>query len=127
MAMKKFDEINVVPLIDVMLVLLAMVLVTATFVVQQQLDVDLATAEHGSAVQTQGERLAITLDSAGVVRVAGEVVALEALATRLSPVSRETAVDVFIDQRCVFGTVVSVLDVLQGMKLPLLSVHTQPK
>jgi biopolymer transport protein ExbD len=127
MAMKKFDEINVVPLIDVMLVLLAMVLVTATFVVQQQLDVDLATAEHGSAVQAQGERLAITLDSAGVVRVAGEVVALEALATRLSPVSRETAVDVFIDQRCVFGTVVSVLDVLQGMKLPLLSVHTQPK
>jgi biopolymer transport protein ExbD len=127
MAMKKFDEINVVPLIDVMLVLLAMVLVTATFVVQQQLDVDLATAEHGSAVQAQGERLAITLDSAGVVRVAGEVVALEALATRLSPVSRETAVDVFIDQRCVFGSVVSVLDVLQGMKLPLLSVHTQPK
>jgi biopolymer transport protein ExbD len=127
MAMKKFDEINVVPLIDVMLVLLAMVLVTATFVVQQQLDVDLATAEHGSAVQAQGERLAITLDSAGVVRVAGEVVALEALATRLSPVSRETAVDVFIDQRCIFGTVVSVLDVLQGMKLPLLSVHTQPK
>jgi biopolymer transport protein ExbD len=127
MAMKKFDEINVVPLIDVMLVLLAMVLVTATFVVQQQLDVDLATAEHGSAVQAQGERLALTLDRTGVIRVAGEVVALDALATRMAAVGRETAVDVFIDQQCVFGTVVSVLDVLQGMKLPLLSVHTQPK
>lgn len=125
--MKKFDEINVVPLIDVMLVLLAMVLVTATFVVQQQLDVDLAKAEQGSAVQAQGERLAITVDKAGVVKVAGEVVALNALATRMAGVGREIAVDVFIDQQCVFGTVVGVLDVLQGMKLPLLSVHTQPK
>ena len=125
--MKKFDEINVVPLIDVMLVLLAMVLVTATFVVQQQLDLDLARAEHGSAVQAQGEHLAITVDKAGMVRVAGELVAMNMLATHMASVSRETAVDVFIDQGCVFGTVVSVLDILQGMKLPLLSVHTQPK
>jgi biopolymer transport protein ExbD len=124
---KKFDEINVVPLIDVMLVLLAMVLVTATFVAQQQLDVDLATAEHGSAVQAQGERLAIVVDKTGAIKVAGELVVLDALATRMAAVSRETAVDVFIDQQCVFGTVVNVLDVLQGMKLPLLSVHTQPK
>lgn len=127
MAMKKFDEINIVPLIDVMLVLLAIVLITATFVVQQQLDVDLATAEHGSTVQAQGERLAITLDRTGVIRVAGEAIALDVLASRMANVSGETAVDVFIDQQCVFGTVVSVLDVLQGMKLPLLSVHTQPK
>jgi biopolymer transport protein ExbD len=125
--MKKFDEINVVPLIDVMLVLLAMVLVTATFVVQQELDVDLAKAEHGSAVQSQGERLAIILDKADVIRVADEVVALESLATRMATVSRETAVDVFIDQEAKFGSAVAVLDVLQGMKLPLLSVHTQPK
>ena len=95
--------------------------------VQQQLDVDLATAEHGSTVQAQGERLAITLDRTGVIRVAGEAIALDVLASRMANVSGETAVDVFIDQQCVFGTVVSVLDVLQGMKLPLLSVHTQPK
>jgi biopolymer transport protein ExbD len=125
--MKKFDEINVVPLIDVMLVLLAMVLITATFVVQQQLDVDLATAENGSAVQAQGERLSLTLDARGVLRVAGDVVAVDALATHIAGIKPETAVDVFIDQGCTFGAVVSVLDVLQGMKLPLLSVHTQPK
>ena len=100
MALKKFDEINVVPLIDVMLVLLAMVMITATFVTQQQLDVELATAEHGSAVQAQGERLAISLDAQGVLQVAGEVVAVDRLAQHLAQLSRATAVDVFIDQRC---------------------------
>ena len=123
--MKKFDEINVVPLLDVMLVLLAMVLVTATFVVQQQLDVDLAKAEHGTSVQAQGEHLALVLDAQGVLRVAGDVTRVDALSARLSSVSRETVVDVYIDQACRFGDVVAVLDVLQGLKLPLLAVHTQ--
>lgn len=123
--MKQFDDINLVPLIDVMLVLLAMVLVTATFVVPQQLNVELATAAHGQSVQTQGERLAITLDQSGVIHIDGEVVALDQLAPRLAGVAPETAIDVLIDQRCLFGTAVSVLDVLQGLKLPLLAVHTQ--
>jgi len=124
--MKKFDEINVVPLLDVMLVLLAMVLVTATFVVQQQLDVDLAKAEHGTSVQTQGDHLALVLDAQGVLRVAGDLVPVTALASRMASVSRETVVDVYIDQACQFGAVVGVLDVLQGLKLPLLAVHTEP-
>ena len=36
--MKKFDQINVIPFIDIMLVLLAIVLMTATFIAQGKID-----------------------------------------------------------------------------------------
>ena len=38
--MKKFDEINIIPFIDIMLVLLAIVLVTASFISQGKIKVN---------------------------------------------------------------------------------------
>jgi biopolymer transport protein ExbD len=124
---KRFDEINVVPLLDVMLVLLAMVLITATFVVDQQLDVELATSQTGSAVESQQQRLSLVLDAQGQLQVAGEVMPIAALRQRLLSVSRDTAMDVYIDRACPFGSVVAVLDVLQTLSFSYLAVHTQPQ
>ncbi len=42
--MKRFDQINVIPFIDIMLVLLAIVLTTATFISQGRLDINVPTA-----------------------------------------------------------------------------------
>lgn len=51
--LEQFEQINVIPLIDVMLVLLTIVLATATFVVNGSIPVDLAKAKTAnSAVQT---------------------------------------------------------------------------
>lgn len=44
-ARKRFDEINVIPFIDIMLVLLVMVLTTATFVNQGIIPVELPEAK----------------------------------------------------------------------------------
>ena len=43
---KKFDEINVIPFIDIMLVLLVMVLTTATFIKQGVIPVNLPEAKQ---------------------------------------------------------------------------------
>ena len=48
--MKKFDQINVIPMIDVMLVLLAIVLTTASFIAQDQ--TNLITTSHASTDST---------------------------------------------------------------------------
>lgn len=46
--MKRFDQINVIPFIDIMLVLLAIVLTTATFVAQGRIPLQLPEAEHAA-------------------------------------------------------------------------------
>ena len=52
--------INIVPLLDVMMTILAVVLTTATFVVTGRIPVDLAKSEQAPAA-VQDERLVITM------------------------------------------------------------------
>ncbi len=54
------DEINIVPLLDIMLVLLTIVLTTATFVVNGRIPVDLAKSGAAAAAQTSPLVLTMT-------------------------------------------------------------------
>jgi biopolymer transport protein ExbD len=58
------DSINVVPLVDVMLVLLTIVLTTATFIATGRIPVDLAEAKHASASRETPVFVTLTLHRA---------------------------------------------------------------
>jgi len=55
------DGINVVPLVDVMLVLLTIILTTATFIATGRIPVDLAEARNASAQQDASVFVTLTL------------------------------------------------------------------
>src|SRR3954451_9799402 len=78
------SEINVVPLVDVMLVLLIIFMVTAPMI-QRGIDVKLPVARRASAVE--GERLFITVPAAfktdGMVYLGNERLRLEAVQERV--------------------------------------------
>ncbi|OOS22769.1 ExbD/TolR family protein [Moraxella lincolnii] len=60
---QEFGDINVIPLVDVMLVLLTIILTTATFVVNGKIPVDLAKSTTASnAMPTTSYVLTITQD-----------------------------------------------------------------
>ncbi len=81
--MKRMDTINVIPFIDIMLVLLAIVLTTATFLVEGRLDIRLpkATAEPRPEVM---ERVEVAIGREGEFYLDGAPVELDPLASRLS-------------------------------------------
>jgi biopolymer transport protein ExbD len=56
------DAINVVPLVDVMLVLLTIVLTSATFIATGRIPVDLAEAKHAAAAREPPVFVTLTLD-----------------------------------------------------------------
>ena len=62
--MDEMDDINIVPLVDIMLVLLTIVLTTATFVVNGRIPVDLARATHTAAAQQDPVVLTMTAHKA---------------------------------------------------------------
>jgi len=86
-------EINVVPLVDVMLVLLIIFMVTAPMI-QRGIDVKLPVARRASAVE--GERLFITVPAAfrteGMVFLGDERIRVEVLQERVRQ-KMETATD----------------------------------
>lgn len=122
--MKRFDDINVIPFIDIMLVLLAIVLTTATFISQGEIDVDLP--EAGSAEETEEEPPArITIDGEGGIHFDGEVVEVAGLQRHLDEMDREDRVVLRVDKGVDFGRFVTVMDELKARDLSRLSIQAR--
>lgn len=123
--MKRFDQISVVPFIDIMLVLLAIVLTTATFIVNRQLDVQLPEARTATTVPRQ-PGLTLTIDREGTVYRGDALLPVAELEERLSDVSEETAIVLRVDTEAAFGRFVVVVDALKANRLENLSIVAQP-
>ena len=126
MSMKRFDQINMIPFIDIMLVLLAIVLTTATFVSQGLIEVNLPTAEQVSEPPEDEEPLEIAIDAQNQLFLAGELVTLEQLAEKLGTQAKpETLIVLRIDKAAVFEHFVKLIDLLKAKELSNLSIQAQ--
>jgi biopolymer transport protein ExbD len=110
---RELDQINVIPLVDVMLVLLVIVLTTATFITTGQIPVNLAKAKE--AGDHKDAPIVITLDAEGHVFVNDRPVAGEGLADTLRLESRASAVVVRADKTTLLEKFVSVVDDVRGL------------
>lgn len=119
--MKRFDQINVIPFIDIMLVMLAIVLTTATFIAQGTIPVSLPDAEHSEALSSD-ESFEITVDDAGVIHSDGEVVTLSSLTGRLAGLSSNTHIILRVDSAARFEIFVGIVDQLKGKNLRNVSI-----
>jgi len=111
---KRFDSINVIPFIDIMLVLLVMVLTTATFIKQGVIPVDLPEAK---ATEKKDEKKEITVyvNAKGETFFEKEKVDLATLEKRLSEVSKTQTVVLRSDKASKFQDFVSVMDILKKL------------
>ena len=118
------SEINVTPLVDVMMVLLVIFMLTAPML-QRGTDVQLPQAQH-SEVKEQ-ERLTLTLARDGRIYLNGEEVPRAALRDRLIAVTRdrERAVQFRGDARVPYGLVIEVMDTLRAAGIESVGMITE--
>ncbi|MEE4203452.1 MAG: protein TolR [Halieaceae bacterium] len=125
-------EINVVPYIDVMLVLLIIFMVTAPMLMQG-VKVDLPDADSKPVENQDSEPLIVSVDAAGRFYInlgADEKQALELVTVqkRVAAVLRRTPdkpVLVWGDQAVPYGTVVTVMSALQEAGAPSVGLVTE--
>ncbi|HZJ81353.1 MAG TPA: biopolymer transporter ExbD, partial [Guyparkeria sp.] len=110
--MRRFDQMNVIPLVDVMLVLLAIVLTTASFVAQGKIPLTLPEASYAENT-SDGVVRVITIAADGRVYLDDEEIVLAALDAELIDLETDTAIRFKIDQDTAFQHFVSVLDLLR--------------
>ncbi len=122
--MKKFDNINVIPFIDIMLVLLAIVLTTATFVTSGHLDIDLPPARtEASTADTETVEIAIDRDLQ--LYFSGAPVTLVELQEKLATVDDSNRIVLQVDQSVPFSHFVSVIDLLKSEAMDNVSIQTR--
>jgi len=117
------SEINVTPLVDVMLVLLIIFMITAPLL-QQGIDVNLPQAK-GSEL-TPSERIVITIKKNRKIYVNKTAVTLKTLRKKIS---RKKDREVFLraDRDVPYGLVVSVMGELRDMGIEKIGMVTEPK
>lgn len=119
-------EINVTPLVDVMLVLLVIFMVTAPMLTAG-LPVDLPKASTARPLERSGP-VVVTLDRDGHVQLDGNDVAVDGLGEAILAASdgdRTRAVHVRADRECRHGALVAVLDQLGGHGLSRIAILTE--
>ncbi len=107
--------INITPLVDIVLVLLIIFMVTATYIVREAIEVDLPRAAHGG--EATGTTLAVVLTRDGTIYVDGVRRSEEELAVRTrEAVARDADARAIIsaDRAALHGAVVRVIDVVKG-------------
>jgi biopolymer transport protein ExbD len=122
--MKPLSQMNVIPFIDVMLVLLAVVLTTATFVAQGKIPVVLPSASEAEPMPL-GKPFELTIDGAGQVYLEQQPLTLDELAERLDDVRMDTPLLLRVDEATAFRHFVAVVDLLKGRGLENLSIVTR--
>ena len=119
---KGFDGINVIPFIDIMLVLLTIVLTTATFIANGTIPVNLPKAELGAA---DGRGLVVEIDQAGRVYYLGIECSVEMLRTDLTPEDRQTPLLIRADRAVALQSFVDVLGVVRELGFSKMSLQTE--
>jgi biopolymer transport protein ExbD len=112
--LKKFDSINVIPFIDIMLVLLVMVLTTATFIKQGVIPVDLPDAKATQKEDTKKE-VTVYVNAKGEMFFEKQKVDLVALEQKLSTLAKDQTVVLRSDKESRFQDFVSVMDILKRL------------
>ncbi len=124
MQIKKFDSMNVVPFIDIMLVLLVIVLTTATFVARGVIPIDLSDSTSSDKI-TKEIPLEITIKSNGDIFFNKEQVLKENIINKLEKFKIKTAISISCDKNSKFENFVFIIDILKDKGYKNLGIVTK--
>ena len=122
---KEFDYINVIPFVDIMLVLLTIVLTTSTFIATGGIPVNLPKASKNQE-QTLKVRT-IEIDKQGSIFFNGKPVTLQGLLTAVQPLDRSTPFLIRADRDLELQGFVDVLDTVKNAGFRQVSLQTETK
>ena len=122
------SQINVTPLVDVMLVLLVIFMVTAP-ILQQGVSVDLPQVEAGPMTGKQEDRFIVAVTREGAIHLNDTPLELDALQTKLAAIVQTRpgrTVYLRADKNVVYGKVVEVMAAVRRAGVVKLGMVTEP-
>ncbi len=127
---RSFDSnINVTPLVDVMLVLLIVFMITAPLLVRGE-EVSLPKTSSGNIAASQDQPLSVTLDAEGRIFIQQTEIPLEELATKLVAITGEGYEDMVYlrgDESVPHGRVMQVVAEVRGAGYRRIAFVTDPR
>lgn len=118
-----FNSINIIPLVDVMLVLLTIVLTTTTFIAVGAIPVTLPKAQNSSVESVKA--ITIEIDKTGTIYFDQMPSTILQLRDSLTQLERSQPVIIRADRDIALQIFVNVMDVVKGLGFSKVSLQTE--
>ena len=119
-------EINIIPFVDIILVVLIIFMVTAPFVIKTGLSLDLPSASSAKQIETSKQHISVRKD--GVILLNGEIMNLIEMQEQLNSLfdldEKNTHITISADENVLHGTVISVINVVKGIGFDKVAITT---
>jgi len=113
MRLNKKDGLNIVPFIDIMLVLLAIVLSISTFIAQGKIAVDLPSAKSAQQDKEDEKKVSVVIDKDNNFFIDDAEISEDELKDKLNAIDTKTLVQLKSDKNAKFESFVKVIDILK--------------
>jgi biopolymer transport protein ExbD len=120
---KPFESMNMVPFIDIMLVLLTIVLMTSSFIVSGKIPLNLPQAS--ASTPERSEQRTIGIDAGGTLYFDSRPLSAGALEAALLELDRNTPFLLRADQSITLQRFVDVVDLLKRLGFTQVAVQTE--
>lgn len=122
---KEFSVINVIPFIDIMLVLLTIVLTTSTFIARGAIPLELPKSATTGTKTLKGHT--IEIDKGGKMFLNGRPLSLNDLKQELCNIDRSSPVLIRADRDLMLQIFVDVMDGVKGLGFHKVSLQTESR
>lgn len=120
---KPFETLNVIPFVDIMLVLLTMVLTTANFIATGRIPVTLPQASPSQIEKHQDKVIELTAD--GGIYLDGVQVSADAVDERIGTLPADTSFLIRADRAVAFQNFIDVADLLKRRNFSKVAIQTR--
>ncbi len=118
-----FDTLNVIPFVDIMLVLLTMVLTTANFIATGRIPVTLPQASQSRVEKHQDKTIELTAN--GDIHLDGQSLSKDGFENQLRSLPPDTSFLIRADRNLAFQGFVDVADILKRLNFNKVALQTQ--
>lgn len=110
----KNEGLNIIPFIDVMLVLLAIVLSISTFITHGEIKINLPQSQGSNNLSENKHKITISIDKNNVFYLDKQVITPTELATKINSIDLDTTIELKSDKDAKFENFIHVIEILKS-------------
>ncbi len=107
------EGLNVIPFIDIVLVLLAMVLSISTFIAHGQIKIELPHTDSSLPASQNEEKITILINADNIFYIDDKAVSIESIKDKINSIKPEIIVALKSDKDAKFDSFVQIIDILR--------------
>ncbi|MBK1971275.1 TonB system transport protein ExbD [Campylobacter sp. TTU-622] len=123
----KNEGLNIVPFIDIMLVLLAIILSISTFIAQGTIKINLPSSQNSININDKEEKISIAINAQNIFYIDDRKISLDELKNTIDNLNPKVIVELKSDKDAKFESFVKIIDLLKAKNHENFQILTEKK